>query len=277
MQLPDTIAFFEKYKPHLSCIFEHYAKLDNVEIELARLNLWQHKTMVKFGNQMKIIPFLLSADEINVLFKALSKEKGIVTKEAGLMLDYDGFLEALVRISIMGRKRLEGDENSPKLSKDKTKIFDMSSLKTEVTEELLRYMGINLEDKKNVLVQKLIDLQMDYTKAPMLVMVTKKPEDTKSQEGTPPQIRPSPKPQGKKDLKKASPTKPAKSTKPAENSNPGDKKEAEIPEVPIKDESKKEEINKTEVKREEKKIESGKQEEIIAPDGKKETWEVKKA
>eukprot|EP01022_Parablepharisma_sp_SALTPOND_P005532 TRINITY_DN1227_c0_g1_i1.p1 TRINITY_DN1227_c0_g1~~TRINITY_DN1227_c0_g1_i1.p1 ORF type:complete len:1400 (-),score=306.14 TRINITY_DN1227_c0_g1_i1:7123-11322(-) len=243
MLLPETVELFDKYKTHLKYLFEYYAKLDNVELEKASLIIWQYKTFVKFANQMRIIPFLLSADEINVLFKALVKERSTTMKEAGLILDYDGFLEALVRISVLGKKRLAGEEPEPKPVKRNTVMIDVKEANPQVVEDLLRYVGLNPEEKKQAFVQKLIDLQIDYSKAPMMVMATRKKSggSPKNEEVV----------EEKKEIVQEKPKEIPKKVKAEMGVSSSDKNAAPA-------ETKKANI----------------EEEIIAPGGNKETWEI---
>ncbi len=167
MAQEDMVALAEKYGPHLRYLFEYYAKVDNVELDKASLMLWQHKTFIKFANQMKLVPSHVPVEDLNLIYKLVIRER----QSQMQMLDYDGFVESLVRMAILARRKLVPPEPSAaekepeeKPQKETASALNMKGMSVAVVEALFCYMELEPGEKRSSFVQKLIDMQQEYSK-----------------------------------------------------------------------------------------------------------------
>eukprot|EP00826_Nyctotherus_ovalis_P032102 TRINITY_DN2591_c0_g4_i4.p1 TRINITY_DN2591_c0_g4~~TRINITY_DN2591_c0_g4_i4.p1 ORF type:complete len:1371 (-),score=467.46 TRINITY_DN2591_c0_g4_i4:168-4280(-) len=214
----DTQQLFSEYRPHLNCIFEYYSKLDNVELNLAGKSLWRLKTFAKFSKQSRIVPTLITSDLLSLLFKGLVRKKSVIEDVAGLMMDSEGFLKALVMVSAVGADRLGNVSVKPA----KKLVLDKEKLKVEKLRKLFSFMELDPQESEKVLQNKLVNLQISYS-GKLIAEESKKVRK--------PSIMDKPKPNNKEDPK-------------------GSAELSKLPEADL-------------------------QEQVIAPDGKKETWDIK--
>jgi len=175
MKDPSVVELLNEYKPHLDCIFEYYAKLDNVGLELASKLLWKVRTFAKFCKQLQITPHLLSSDLANTLSKGLVREKPIIDDIGGLMIDYEGFLKALVIISSTAEAKLKKSLAKP------AKVLNSSQLSTSTLKELFTYMKLNPKENEKVLPSRLVNFQPSYSGKPV-TRAERKPSLSKSPE-----------------------------------------------------------------------------------------------
>lgn len=183
MKEPKVVELFTKYEKQIRCLFEFYAKLEDVElnehVELNTDNL-QYRAFIKLSNQMKLVPTLVTNEEIVMIYKLIMKERAEAHKDNIRALTYEDFLEALVRITIRGNEKLgkigpeeESKENESK-SKENTKkstslFFDVKEIKLDTIEALFKYLRLNTSEKKISQVQRLLEIQKDYAKSSLIL------------------------------------------------------------------------------------------------------------
>jgi hypothetical protein len=172
MRDPSVQALLEKYEIQTNNLHDYYAKSEGVEMQNASAPLVQYKAFVRFANQTKLVPTMISGGELNRLYKSLASDKA----ETGLGLGVEGFLEALVRLCVLTRKRLSGDSAEAQSegpgSKDevakgpsKPAAFRMEGMSADSLERFFVYLRLDPADKKATLVQKLNGLPVDPSKA----------------------------------------------------------------------------------------------------------------
>ena len=172
MKEPKTKEFFARYAKPLRCVFEFYTKVEDVEIadrvELSASTM-QYRAFVKFTIQTKMAPTLISNEEVVMIYKLIMKEKAEKTRS----LDYDDFLESLVRIAIRGHSKLdklrkasesEAKAGDKKASAGSMLFFDVKEINVATLESLMRLLEFSPSEKRSVLTQRLVELQHEGIK-----------------------------------------------------------------------------------------------------------------
>ena len=158
------LKLFAKYEKQLKTIFEFYTKLEDIEIndksEANKTNM-PYRSFVKFANQMKLVPTIITSEEIVMLFKLKTKSKS----ENLLTFTYEDFLESLVKVTIRGNEKIKKITEEAKTVKTSAKhFFDVKGITVEMIENLLKYIDISPTEKKSVLTNRLHELQNEGKK-----------------------------------------------------------------------------------------------------------------
>jgi len=162
----------------LRTIFDFYVKLENLGISVdleIKANSLPTKGFVKFANQIKFVPGLVTAEEIVMIYKLILKEKA----ENYKYLNYDDFIVSLVRVAIRGNSKLSEKSANEANSKMKEQIaktgmlfFDVKEITADTLENLMKYMGLGLSLKKKELNDRLISYQHEGVKSSVLKQKT---------------------------------------------------------------------------------------------------------
>ncbi len=172
-----------RYKPQLEHIFNFYSKLEDFDLDqemMASTSTIQCKTFVKFANQFKIVPTLLEPDKLLTVFNYVMRNKAVhVGKETTRALVYDDFLEALVRVAVLAKRKLglsgASDEGE---TKDAEQLFDLTGVDADLIEKLLKFMNLTPGEKKTALIQFLKRVRTENQHA----VPAKKGEEAKAKE-----------------------------------------------------------------------------------------------
>ncbi len=160
-------------------MFEFYTKVEEVEIgEHLALNTstMQYRAFVKFASQMRLVPTLISNEEVVMIYKLIMKDKSANTEEPEKqksLLTYEEFLEALVRVAIRGRGKLGKTKLSEMGSKKPVGtgnmlFFDVKEIGVDTLEGLMRCLELAPTEKRAALMQRLVELQHEGVKAGMM-------------------------------------------------------------------------------------------------------------
>lgn len=98
---------------------------------------------------------LIDPEDVVLLFNFLLRDKAVLGKDNTRVIDYDSFLEALVRITILAKKKLLNPESMETESKERIKYFDLTSVNVDLVEKLLNYMQLTPGEKIGKLVKLL--------------------------------------------------------------------------------------------------------------------------
>lgn len=110
---------FQKYEKSFGQMFKHWAVMDKKDMavhSMMRINLNEFQ---KFGYQTKIVPKIVTADDLVLIFRALVRERtSTMTQkeqdEIGLgvnSLGLEDFKKALIRVCILGQASLSEGEH----------------------------------------------------------------------------------------------------------------------------------------------------------------------
>eukprot|EP00742_Colponemidia_sp_Colp-10_P006574 GILJ01007045.1.p1 GENE.GILJ01007045.1~~GILJ01007045.1.p1 ORF type:complete len:1707 (-),score=396.78 GILJ01007045.1:173-5251(-) len=149
----DVVSLLKDNDKRLKQIFEHYAKQTSVSIHLSDLAPGEAigpLEFVRFGRQFNLIPAGLSVDDSMKAYRQLIHDKNI--KE----VQYNDFLDLLVRFSILSYPRFSSTETSPTNSLTDPLLFETVA-PVEKLKVLLTKMDIPAERK--TLSQRLSALQ----------------------------------------------------------------------------------------------------------------------
>lgn len=141
-------------------MFSFYSKLDPQEkdVKIVRsVKKIQLKSLLKFASEFRITPNIIDQDEFIVLYNYLLKEQSEKGKESILALDYEDFLECLIRIAIYSKRKLDDKPNKQKIAA--TKIYDLQGVKADVIEALFKHMNISEEDTKEKIIQMVTSIR----------------------------------------------------------------------------------------------------------------------
>jgi hypothetical protein len=182
MKQQQVIEVFKRYEQSLRCVFDYYNKLEDLEltgdVEI-NATLMSYRSFIKLTTQMKLSPALVTGDEAVMIYKLIMKDKSDSMKESLRALNYDDFLEALVRVAIRGNEKSTKDQmtTDKESSKDTAKasamlLFDVRQITPAAIENLLKYMTLSPAEKKAPLIQRLRELQHESVKGATLKQKT---------------------------------------------------------------------------------------------------------
>ena len=138
-----------KYAPQLQQLFNFYAKLEDPDIDqetLASTITIQAKSFHKFADNFKIVPDIVSGENIDYIFNNVLKNKPGYTKERIKALSYEDFIESISRICIVGKYNLgvSPEEGAEEKKEDTTNSFNLKGMNAGVIEKLLKMLGLTL-------------------------------------------------------------------------------------------------------------------------------------
>jgi hypothetical protein len=113
---------FGLYENSLHYLYKFYASQDKKELAFnleSSMNTLNFREFIRFGYQQNIVPALLPPDAMVTIFRQLIRERReeltgkiendyIGDQNFALVLDYDYFKKALIRIAIMSQDLLGG-------------------------------------------------------------------------------------------------------------------------------------------------------------------------
>ncbi len=149
----DMRALMERYGRQLEHIFNYYVKSGDTaaaeKITMAARAM-QLQCFVKLATEFRMVPVLVSPEELKVLYTHLIRNKEVDKDERLRSLSFGDFLEGLVRISILAKTKLGKaagnrsvlDPTGPKLLPQISSL-DMEEVNAGLMENLLRYMGVS--------------------------------------------------------------------------------------------------------------------------------------
>ena len=143
------------YNKQLKYIFNFFAKMDLVIIpDLKYEPTLDYSKFSKFCIQFKLAPPLISIDQALNIFRQTAKNRLSKEKESSISkLDYNGFEEIIIRISLVLKNRL--NENGIIKKGILNDNYEIEDVNADIIENLMSYMKINKEDNKNTLNKKL--------------------------------------------------------------------------------------------------------------------------
>jgi hypothetical protein len=150
--------FSVKYAKQLDYLFTHYAKQEDIEFNKdpdQSASTIQYKTFATILKHFNISPKLIDPEDVVLIFNFLLRDKSPLGKDGSRVIDYDNFLEALVRITILAKKKLMDPDNITESNKERIKSFDLSGVNAELVEKLLNYMNLTPGEKLGSLVRLL--------------------------------------------------------------------------------------------------------------------------
>ncbi len=174
MKMPEVSDTLKaKYSPQLEHLFDVYARLEDPEIDqetLISTNTIQSKSFVKFANHFKVVPDIIAAENLPMIFASTTKGKPAYGKLAVKALSYEDFLEAIVKICILGKTKLGAaaiPENPPEERKDEVMgpTFDLKGMDSTVIEKFLKHLGLTPGEKKGPIYQTLKKIKLENQKA----------------------------------------------------------------------------------------------------------------
>jgi len=148
----DIVTVMTAFHKPLRYLYKYFAKIENTKLtnnfdkEVNTLD--QHK-FHKFCLYLKIIPHLLSAEDIVRLVKQVMREKIHVSIDSQYIL-YTDFEELLIRISLLVKNKI-GDTEDKELNWQ----YSIDNSSAKVLEDLFSHMNIKPTDNKSTLDQKL--------------------------------------------------------------------------------------------------------------------------
>eukprot|EP00826_Nyctotherus_ovalis_P009773 TRINITY_DN12588_c0_g1_i2.p1 TRINITY_DN12588_c0_g1~~TRINITY_DN12588_c0_g1_i2.p1 ORF type:complete len:185 (+),score=45.24 TRINITY_DN12588_c0_g1_i2:338-892(+) len=158
MNEPEVVQLLKRYDNTLKTLFEFYVKLDTIEAykssETGVLSL-PYKSFIRLVNQQRLTPGVVSKDEILIIYKLLMKNK--VGKIGPL--NFEEFIESLVRIAIKGKDKMNAEENKPQDKPKSILLFDMEGVTVNTLEELFKYMKLSPQISKRLFVKRLTELR----------------------------------------------------------------------------------------------------------------------
>lgn len=157
MKQAEVKELFEKYKTAI--LFDYFAKLDHIAIEKANVSSVQYKVFAKFATQLQVVHSLISLEDLQVIFKQVIKDKPKTENTTPAHLDYDDFLEAITRIAVISKEKLENETNEAMAeAKSKQKgipPLNMKGMTVAILEKFLKFIGLDPSESKISLVNKL--------------------------------------------------------------------------------------------------------------------------
>jgi len=155
----------KKYGKQLKYIFEFYIKTSEFDSSPQKLKymascFMQLKCLAKLLKDFKILPALISPEELKILYKHLIRYKETDIEENVRALDYKDFIEALIRISILAKDKLgeakpENLDSVDQRLKFPRKSYDIEGVNEELIARLLKYMNI-CEDSHKIKLDKFL-------------------------------------------------------------------------------------------------------------------------
>ena len=157
MRSDEVIALLDsRYYTQLEEIFNFYAKFNDPEInrEIIKLaNIMQYKSFVKFAQHFNIMPEIVDQQGISLIFNNVVKNKKTYGKDNIKGLTKGDFLEAIVRICILGKQKLGAEVES--------EGFDMKGVDVMLVEKFLKMLGMIPGEKKGQIVQMLKKIKQE--------------------------------------------------------------------------------------------------------------------
>ena len=149
-----------KYYSQLEELFNFYAKLEDQELNrevLKSCSVIQSKSFIKFAQQFNIIPTIVTENEISFIFTNAVRNKRTYGKDNIKALTKEDFLEAIVKICILGKHNLGVPIEEIPINKDNNSAsvrgFNLKGVDVSLVEKLLKTLGLTPGEKKGPIIQ----------------------------------------------------------------------------------------------------------------------------
>ena len=144
-----------KYGKQLNHIFGFYVKISYADSSPRKANMMTTKGMQLKGlnslfTDFRVVPALLSSEDLNILYKHLIRYQKVDETEKIQTLKYADFVEAIVRIAVLVKDKLMGTKGLKTDSIDRRlklpiNSLDMNGVDSTLIEKMLLYMNISNE------------------------------------------------------------------------------------------------------------------------------------
>ena len=165
-----------RYGKQLDHLFGFYGKQETVNLvsdPLLAGRLIQYKTLAMFTSQFKLVPDLVLSEDLSLIYNTIVRNKTAEKKPNVRYLDYNDFLEVLVRIAVVAKREL-GAAGLPEEPNEESKVapvpvtvkaFDLQGVDVPLIERLLQRMDLTPSDKVTALARHLKTLQQESVQA----------------------------------------------------------------------------------------------------------------
>lgn len=152
------------YSPQLEQLFDFYAKLEDPELSQEVLkdhSLIQHKSFLKFAQHLDVVPNILEHSGASFVFSNVTKSKQVYGKEGVRALRYEDFLEAIVKICVLGKRKLgvEAKGGAEERHDLPVEWFELKGVTVQTIENFLKLLGLVAGEKRGPIVQVLKKLK----------------------------------------------------------------------------------------------------------------------